>query len=75
MQDHVPKVALAKNHSEKIHKFHRKEPLMKSFLSQVVVCDFTEKELHHFVTALKPIQEGPSWGCSQMVGSKTVLPH
>ena len=26
---------------------------MKSFLSYVVPCKFTEKELHHFSTALK----------------------
>ena len=26
---------------------------MKTFLSYVVVCDFTKKELHHFRMALK----------------------
>ena len=29
---------------------------MKSFLSYVVACDFTEKELHHFRAALKVFQ-------------------
>ena len=29
---------------------------MKSFLGYVVACDFTEKELHHFRTALKFFQ-------------------
>ena len=29
---------------------------MKSFLSYVVACDFTEKELHHYRTALKVLQ-------------------
>ena len=29
---------------------------MKSFLSYVVACDFTEKELHHFRMALKVFQ-------------------
>ena len=53
-----PKVALAKNSSEKFHKFHVKEPLIKSFLSQVVACNFTEKEL--FLTALKVFQNSYS---------------
>ena len=52
MQNHLLKVALVKNYSENFHKFHRKEPLMKSFLSYVVACDFTEKELHQFLTLL-----------------------
>ena len=56
MQNHSPKVALVKNCSKKFQKFHRKEPLTKSCLSKVVECDFTEKELHYFLTALKVFQ-------------------
>ena len=54
MLNHLPEVALVKSCSEKFHKFHKKEPLMNSFLSSVVAWDFTEKELHHFLTALNP---------------------
>ena len=45
-----------KNCSEKFYKFRRKESLMKSFLSYVVGCNFTIKELRDSLT-VNPIQE------------------
>ena len=48
------------------YKFHRKESLVKSFLSSVVGSDFTEKELHDPLTALNPIQDGTFRGYSRM---------
>ena len=32
--------------SENFHKIHPKETVMKFFVSEVVVCNFFEKELH-----------------------------
>ena len=33
--------------SENFHKIHPKETVMKFFVSEVAVCNFFEKELHH----------------------------
>ena len=54
------KVALAKTYSKKFHKFFMKKALMKSSLSQVVGYGLTEKEIHHFLTALKFFQNSYS---------------
>ena len=62
------KSCYVKNCPEKFHKFQRKESLMKSFLSYVVGCDFTGKELHHSLTAINPIQDGTFRDCSRMGG-------
>ena len=40
-----PNVALVKNCFEDFHRFHMKELLMKSFLSWVVACNFTEETI------------------------------
>ena len=59
-----------------------KEPLMKAFSSQIIACDFTEKELRHFLTTLKVFQNSYSrysvehwWTAVPKVGYKNEKGH